>query len=70
MQLAARIVAALAFLAFATPALPCGDRAAKTVTAQSEKPAAGKSEAVAKTSKKAKSQTKPTAEQKPATAAN
>jgi hypothetical protein len=69
MKLAARFLAALAVLAFATPALPCGERAAKTVTASTEKPAA--SGAVAKsTEKKAKNVTKPAAETKPVKATN
>lgn len=68
MTIAARCLAALAFLAFATPALPCGERAAKQVTASNEKPAA--SGAVAKAEKKAKSTTKPAGETKPVKAAN
>lgn len=69
MKLAARLLSALAVLAFATPALPCGDRATKQVTAEKEKE---KSAPVAKSSgsKKAKDAQKPAAEQKPVTAAN
>jgi hypothetical protein len=69
MNVAARFLAALAVLAFATPALPCGERTTKQVTASSEKPAA--SGAVAKSDKKARSTgTKPAAEKKPATVTN
>lgn len=64
----ARIVAALAVLAVATPALPCSEHEAKTTTASNEKPAT--SGAVAKSGKKAKQATKPAAETKPATASN
>jgi hypothetical protein len=68
MKLAARLLSALAVLAFATPALPCGDRATKQVTAEKEKQ---KSAPIAKSSeKKAKNAQKPAAEQKPVTAAN
>lgn len=67
MKLAVRFLAALAVLAFATPALPCGEKTEKTVTASTTKPAAG---VVAKSEKKAKSTTKPAAESKPASAAN
>lgn len=68
MKLAARFLAALAVLAFATPALPCGDKATKTTTVSAEK--ASTSGAVAKSSssvKKAGSQAKP-GEAKPAAA--
>jgi len=70
MKLAARCLAALAVLAFATPALPCGDKPAKTTTASTsmEKAPAG---AVAKsgaTAKKAGSTAKPAGEARPAAA--
>lgn len=69
MTLAARLLSALAVLAFATPALPCGDHATKQVTAEKEKEQ--KSAPIAKSSaKKAKNTHKPAAEQKPVTAAN
>jgi hypothetical protein len=68
MKLAARCLAALAVLAFATPALPCGERTTKQVTASAEKPTSG---AVAKSDKKAKSSTtKPAGQTKPAAATN
>ncbi len=68
MKLAARCLAALALLAFATPALPCGDKAAKTTTASapSEKSSTG---AVAKSgtnTKKAGNAAKPAGEARPA----
>lgn len=65
---AARFLAVLAVLGFATPALPCSDKAVKTVTASAEKPST--SGAVAKSAKKATSAGKPAAEPKPASAAN
>ncbi|HEY6004505.1 MAG TPA: hypothetical protein VIV57_16645 [Anaeromyxobacter sp.] len=69
MKLAARFLAALAVLAFATPALPCGERTTKQVTASAEKPTT--SGAVAKSEKKAKSSaTKPAQATKPAAATN
>jgi len=69
MKLVARAVTALALLAFATPALPCGDKAMKTTTASSEK--GSSSTTVAKSGeKKAGAQAKGAAEAKPATAAN
>lgn len=67
MKFAARFLAALAVLAFATPALPCGEKMEKTVTASTTKPATGP---VAKSDKKAKNTTKPAAEPKPAAATN
>ncbi len=68
MKLAARCLAALALLAFATPALPCpcGDKDAKTTTAS-----AGKTStkgAVAKSAKKAGGEAKPAGDAKPAAA--
>jgi hypothetical protein len=69
MKLAARCLAALALLAFATPALPCGEKTTKQVTASSEKTSA--SGAVAKSDKKAKNTNpKPASETKPAAATN
>lgn len=66
MKLAARCLAALALLAFATPALPCGDKAEKTVTASTGKTTKG---AVAKsgtTAKKAGHESKPAGDARPA----
>lgn len=69
MKIVARAVTALALLAFATPALPCGDKAMKTTTASSEK--ASSSTTVAKSGeKKAAAPAKATGEARPATAAN
>ncbi len=65
MKTAARFVTALAVLAFATPALPCGDKAMKTTTASAEK---ASQETVAKASAKKSPATKaPASEAKPAT---
>lgn len=64
MKLVARCVTALALLAFAAPALPCGDKPMKTTTASTEKAA---KETVAKAStKKNVAPTKAPAEAKPA----
>lgn len=67
MKLAASCLAALALLAFATPALACGDKATKTTTASApEKNSTG---AVAKSgtpAKKAGSTAKPAGEARPA----
>ncbi len=70
MKLAARLLSALAVLAFATPALPCGDHATKQVTAEKEKQEKSAPIAKSSTTKKAKNAQKPAAEQKPVTAAN
>lgn len=68
MKLVARAVTALALLAFATPALPCGDRT-KATTVSNEKGKA--SSTVAKSGeKKAPAPTKGSGESRPATAAN
>lgn len=65
MKTAARLVTALAVLAFAAPALPCGDKAMKTTTASSEK---SSKDTVAKASTQKGAATKaPAAEAKPAT---
>lgn len=66
MKNAARFATALAVLAFASPALPCGDKAMKTTTASSEKTS---KDTVAKaTAKKSATATKtPSSEAKPAT---
>lgn len=45
MTLAARIASALALLAFATPALPCGDAQMTTASNEANKPAVAKAEA-------------------------
>jgi hypothetical protein len=69
MKLIARAVTALALLAFATPALPCGEKT-KTTTASATK---GSSTTVAKsgsTEKQKKAATESKGEAKPATAAN
>lgn len=79
MKLVARAVTSLALLAFATPALPCGDKAqtttaaaapsitAATVAAQKKK----ESSAVAKSDKEKKANAQKTSgEAKPATASN
>ena len=63
MKTVARLVTALAVLAFASPALPCGDKAMKTTTASAEK---ASKDTVAKATTK-KSTTKSTSEAKPAT---
>jgi hypothetical protein len=71
MKLVARAVTALALLAFATPALPCGDKAHGTTTASSEKK--GTSNTVAKSGsekEKKTTQGQKTNETRPATAAN
>jgi len=68
MKIAARCLTALAVLAFATPALPCGDKAMKTTTASAEK---AKSTTVAKaTAKKGAASTKAAPEAKPTSAPN
>ncbi|HEY6099669.1 MAG TPA: hypothetical protein VIW03_09580 [Anaeromyxobacter sp.] len=69
MTTAVRFLAALAVLAFATPALPCSDHE-KTVTAAAEKAPAAKVAKSGATAKKATKASKPAAEAKPVTAAN
>jgi hypothetical protein len=66
MKLIARAVTALALLALATPALPCGDKMEKTTTASSE--TKGKA-TVAKSEKQKKAAPQAKGEAKPATAA-
>ncbi len=68
MKLVARALSALALLAFATPALPCGDHAAKTTTASAEKEKG--SSTVAKSDKKAAKKAKNAEQSKTATATN
>jgi hypothetical protein len=68
MKLIARAVTALALLAFATPALPCGDKAEKTTTASAETKTSKGAHAKQEKQKKA-AQAKAEA-QRPATAAN
>jgi hypothetical protein len=72
MKLVARCLAALAVLAFATPALPCGDKATKTTTAEkSDREKMEKEKAsstVAKSGAAAKKGGQAKQEQKPATA--
>lgn len=65
MKLIARAAAALALLAFATPALPCGDKGMEK-TVQSEK----KSSTVAKSGTAEKKTPPAKGEAKPASAAN
>ncbi len=69
MTFAARALGAIALLALATPALPCGDHAAKTTTAAADK-ADKKASTVAKTDKKGAKTSKSAGEAKPAAAAN
>lgn len=64
MTTAARLVTALAVLAFAAPALPCGDKATKTTTASAEKTA---KETVAKATAKQSGTKAAASEAKPAT---
>jgi hypothetical protein len=62
MKLVARVIAALAFVAFATPALPCGaEKAMKTAQTEQQQPSAQTEQqqpsgAVAKADKGEKSQ--------------
>jgi hypothetical protein len=57
MKLVARIVAALALVAFAAPALPCGDQAPKTASTE-KKAAVAKADAKGKKAEKAQAQVK------------
>jgi hypothetical protein len=69
MKLVSRVVAVLAAVAFAVPALACGDKAEKATKSAEAKPAA--SQPVAKAGqKKSPQHAKRGAEAKPATAAN
>jgi hypothetical protein len=57
MKLAARIAAALALVAFAAPALPCGDQAPKSASAE-KKAAVAKADVKGKKAEKAQAQVK------------
>ncbi len=78
MKLVARAVTSLALLAFATPALPCGDKTTTTAAAAASTTAATvaaqkkkESSAVAKSEKEKKANAQKTSgEAKPATASN
>ncbi len=70
MKLVARALSVLALLAFATPALPCGDQATKTTTASADKEKEKGSNTVAKSDKKSAKKTKSAEQSKPATATN
>jgi hypothetical protein len=70
MKLVARAVTALALLAFATPALPCGDKAHGTTTASSEKKGTNTVAKSGSEKEKKTTQGQKTNETRPATAAN
>lgn len=69
MKLVARAVTALALLAFATPALPCGDKA-KTTTASETKPSSKSAVAKSSAEKQKKQAPETKGEAKPASATN
>jgi len=69
MKLIARAVTALALLALATPALPCGDKMEKTTTASEAKPSSKTTVAKSSPEKQKRAAPQAKAEAKPRTTA-